>query len=81
MRVHHRKVTLAIIEVRKVERETAGIYILAIPHPLGRGKFLSKLKLKNLKEDFMKKRKGKGGKRRKRKRVIKHTLNTFMELK
>ena len=27
------------------------------------------------------KRKGKGVKRRKRKRVIKHTLNTFMKLK
>ena len=50
------------------------IYILAIPE-LG-GKFNSKLKNR---EEFEGKRKGKGGKRRKKKRVIKHTLKYLYE--
>ena len=52
-----------------------GIYILAIPPSPG-GQFCPNWKTgKNLKEDFMKKVREKGGKR-----VLKHTLNTFIIL-
>ena len=56
-----------------------GIYILAIPPP--REIFVRIEKQGKFEGGLHEKRKGEGGKRRKRKRVIKHTLNTFMKLK
>ena len=58
----------------------AGIYILAIPPPLGGGNFLPQLKNREEFEEGLEKRKGKGKKRRKkRKRVIKHRLKYLYE--
>ena len=68
--------------IGKITLIHTGIYILAIspPHP-GGGQFLSKLKNREEFEGGLhEKGREKGGKRRKRK-VIKHTLNTFMKLK
>ena len=56
-----------------------GIYILAIPPLAGGGEFLSILKNREEFEGGLEKRKGKGGKRRKKKRVIKHTLKYLYE--
>ena len=49
------------------------------PPGVGGGEFLSKLKNREEFEGGLEKRKGKRGKRRKKKRVIKHTLEYLYE--